>query len=78
MAATKITINPNGSVRIEGEFEIVDAAGKPYGLAGRKTISLCRCGQSANKPFCDGAHKSCGFSHPGEAFDLAPPARPPA
>jgi len=78
MAATKITINSNGSVRIEGEFEIVDAGGKPYGLAGRKTISLCRCGQSANKPFCDGAHNKCGFKHTGEAFDLAPPARPPA
>ena len=78
MAATKITINPNGPVRIEGDFEIVDAAGKPYGLAGRKVISLCRCGQSANKPFCDGAHQACGFNHTGESFDLNPPARPPA
>lgn len=78
MSTTKITINPNGSIRIEGEFEIVDNTGKPYGLAGRKTISLCRCGQSANKPFCDGSHKACSFTHAPEAFDLAPPARPPA
>ena len=78
MAATKVTINVNGPVRIEGDFEIVDATGKSYGLAGRKVISLCRCGQSANKPVCDGAHKACSFTHTSEAFDLAPPVRPPA
>jgi CDGSH-type Zn-finger protein len=78
LAATKITINLNGPVRIEGDFEICDSAGKAYGLAGRKAISLCRCGQSANKPFCDGSHKACGFNHASEAFDLAPPVRPPA
>jgi CDGSH-type Zn-finger protein len=76
MAATKITINPNGSIRIEGDFEIVDNTGTPYGLAGRTTVSLCRCGQSNNKPFCDGSHKACGFAHGPVAFDLAPPARP--
>jgi len=78
LAATKITINGNGPLRIEGDFEIVDAAGNSYGLAGRKAVSLCRCGQSGNKPFCDGSHKACGFAHAGAAFDLAPPVRPPA
>ena len=50
MAATKITVNHNGSLRVEGDFEIVDPEGKPFGLAGRTTIGLCRCGHSANSP----------------------------
>ena len=53
--ATKITVNNNGSL-IEGEIEIYDGAGNKYDLAGRTIISLCRCGQSNNKPFCDGSH----------------------
>lgn len=59
--ATKITVNNNGSLRIEGEFEIYDASGNKYDLAGRTVIGLCRCGQSSNKPFCDGTHARCGF-----------------
>ena len=57
MASTKLTINNNGSVKIEGDFEIVDKSGNPYGLGGREVISMCRCGLSKNKPFCDGSHK---------------------
>jgi len=59
--AAKITVNNNGPIRIEGEFTIHDAEGREYGLAGRKVISLCRCGQSQNKPFCDGAHAAKKF-----------------
>ena len=62
MASTKVTVNSNGSIRIEGDFEIVDPQGTAFGLAGRTTISLCRCGHSANKPFCDGAHRTSGFT----------------
>jgi hypothetical protein len=40
MAATKITVNHNGSIRVEGDFEIFDPEGKPFGLAGRTTIGL--------------------------------------
>jgi len=71
--ATKLTISNNGPVRVEGDFEIVDPSGKAYGLAGRTTISLCRCGQSANKPFCDGSHGRTGFNHAPEACELPPP-----
>jgi CDGSH-type Zn-finger protein len=73
MAATKIIINSNGSIRVEGDFEIVDPTGKPFGLAGRTAIGLCRCGQSANKPFCDGSHARTGFTDPVTARDLPPP-----
>jgi CDGSH-type Zn-finger protein len=57
----KITIINNGPIRIEGEFEVVDANGKTLDLAGKTAISLCRCGASSKKPFCDGTHKTCGF-----------------
>jgi len=56
MPATKITINNNGNIRVEGDFEIVDPQGKAFGLDGRTAIGLCRCGHSKNKPFCDGTH----------------------
>ena len=70
---TKITVNNNGSLKLEGDIEIYDAAGGKYDLAGRTKISLCRCGQSANKPFCDGAHSRCGFESLVVATVLPPP-----
>ena len=69
MSKTKITVNNNGSLRIEGEFEIVDKEGNVYGLGGRTLVSICRCGLSQNKPFCDGSHKG-HFEHDATAFDL--------
>ena len=79
MAGTKITVKDNGSLRIEGDFSIVDAEGKEFGLAGRTAISLCRCGHSQNKPFCDASHKTAGFQSVCKARDLPPPApKPPA
>lgn len=73
MAATKIIVNSNGSIRVEGDFEIVDPQGQPFGLAGRTAIGLCRCGQSANKPFCDGSHKTAGFTDNVVARELPAP-----
>jgi len=70
---TKITCMNNGPIRIEGEFEILDPAGASFGLAGRTVISLCRCGHSENKPFCDGSHNRVGFSHTVTARELPPP-----
>ncbi len=77
MATTRITVKPNGSLGVEGDFEIVDVQGQPYGLAGRTRVSLCRCGQSKTKPFCDATHRTCGFEAPSLAFDLAPPVAKP-
>ena len=78
MPATRITVMNNGSLRVEGDFEIVDAEGKPFGLSGRARVSLCRCGHSSNRPFCDSTHKTCGFESQVVAFDLEPPAPKPA
>lgn len=71
MGKTKITVINNGSLRVEGDFEIVDMQGARYGLQGREIVSLCRCGLSKNKPFCDGSHKQ-GFEHQATAFELPP------
>ncbi|PYT14891.1 MAG: iron-binding protein [Acidobacteria bacterium] len=71
--AAIVTISSNGSIRIEGEFTILDAEGKPFDLAGRTIISLCRCGHSENKPFCDGSHKRVGFESLCPARELPPP-----
>ena len=72
--SVKVTVFNNGPLRIEGDMTIVDAAGKEFGLGGRAAIGLCRCGLSANKPFCDGSHARQGFQSACEARDLPPPA----
>lgn len=64
MAQVKITVRPNGPYRVEapeGSLELVDAAGNKYDLTGKPAFSLCRCGASVNKPFCDGTHSRIGF-----------------
>ena len=76
--STKVTPNNNGPLRLEGEFTICDPTGKEFGLAGRTVISLCRCGHSENKPFCDGSHKRVSFQSEVQARDLPPPAPKPA
>lgn len=71
MSKTTLKVNNNGSLRIEGNFEIVDKDGNVYDLGGRDVVSLCRCGLSANKPFCDGSHRN-HFEHDAVAFALPP------
>lgn len=78
MAAAKLTFMNNGSMRIEGDFELLDPEGRPIDIAGRTRVSLCRCGQSANKPFCDGTHKTCGFASVIDATVVRLPAPAPA
>jgi CDGSH-type Zn-finger protein len=72
-----IVCMPNGPLRVTGNFVIKDPQGKDFGLAGRTTISLCRCGQAANKPFCDGTHNRVGFQSVVEARELPPPVPKP-
>ena len=68
--AVKITARKNGPFRIEtteGEVVLLDAEGGQYDLTGKPAFSLCRCGGSVNKPFCDGTHSKVGF----QAAELA-------
>ncbi|MFO0816776.1 MAG: CDGSH iron-sulfur domain-containing protein [Pirellulales bacterium] len=62
MSQVKVSIRDNGPLLVSGPIEVVDGEGKPLTLSPDKpAIALCRCGASANKPFCDGAHKAAGF-----------------
>jgi CDGSH-type Zn-finger protein len=75
---TEIVVINNGPLRVLGENIVVkDAAGNVFGLAGRKVISLCRCGHSENKPFCDGSHARVGFQSEIQARELPPPPPKP-
>jgi len=67
MSEVKITIRENGPFLVTGPIELTGVDGKVYDLAGKETIALCRCGASANRPFCDGAHKACGFESSDKA-----------
>ena len=59
----EVTITPldNGNYRVSGPVVLVDAEGGRWPLPEGKAVFLCRCGQSANKPFCDGTHRRVGF-----------------
>ncbi|HMP04354.1 MAG TPA: CDGSH iron-sulfur domain-containing protein [Gemmatales bacterium] len=73
--ADSVTIQcrENGPFLVQGPFTIVDHAGNAFTLpAGKTAYSLCRCGASKNRPFCDGSHRTCGFV----AADLAAPPPP--
>jgi CDGSH-type Zn-finger protein len=65
----KITVRPNGPLRVEGRIRLLDANGDEWDLTSKPAFSLCRCGHSANKPFCDGTHAKIGF----ESTPTAPP-----
>jgi CDGSH-type Zn-finger protein len=74
MANTKVIVRNDGPLRIEGDnIVLTDQDGKEFGLSGRTVVSLCRCGQSQNKPFCDGSHNKVGFSSQCQAFELPAP-----
>ena len=54
----EIVVIKNGPLMIKGSLSIKHKDGKEE---TQKEVYLCRCGQSENKSFCDGAHKKCGF-----------------
>jgi CDGSH-type Zn-finger protein len=61
MPDVSIRARENGPFLVTGPVTLVDHLGNSFELGGKETVALCRCGQSKNRPFCDGAHKSCGF-----------------
>ncbi len=60
MPDATVTVRKNASYRIDGPVRVVDPEGNEFAIS-EGPVFLCRCGQSTNKPFCDGSHKSCGF-----------------
>jgi 3-phenylpropionate/trans-cinnamate dioxygenase ferredoxin subunit len=80
-----ITVRKNGPYAVPAaDLELVDHEGNRIPLPeGKTTITLCRCGASTRKPFCDGTHSKIGFQaaqQAQQAFDAAQqqPAAPPA
>ena len=53
---------PNGPLRVVGNVEVVSGTGRTCNKLTQ--AYLCRCGQSKNKPYCDGSHKAAGFEAP--------------
>jgi CDGSH-type Zn-finger protein len=49
-----------GPIWVRGGVPVVAADGEPYEVRNR--VTLCRCGASQNKPFCDASHASIGFT----------------
>ncbi len=58
--ALRIAPQPDGPLQVTGDLRVLDAAGVAAGCSAEATF--CRCGHSANKPFCDGSHERTGFS----------------
>ncbi len=56
---TTIDARPNGPLHVRGRVRIVGSRGRLIREDTR--VALCRCGASANKPFCDGSHRRIGF-----------------
>jgi CDGSH-type Zn-finger protein len=70
MAPVTITVRKDGAYRVEGDIVLVDHEGKPIPFTykeGKPWVSLCRCGASSTKPFCDGTHSKIGFRGAEEA-----------
>jgi len=57
--SAEFLIHINGPIKLSGEFILTDSNGQPVESEG--DVYLCRCGGSANKPFCDGTHRSTGI-----------------
>ncbi|MBI2376840.1 MAG: CDGSH iron-sulfur domain-containing protein [Deltaproteobacteria bacterium] len=62
----KLLISPqtDGPLVVDGNLEVVSGTGRT--VAKVRGPTLCRCGSSANKPFCDGSHARVGFRAAGD------------
>jgi CDGSH-type Zn-finger protein len=61
VAIVEIKVRDDGPYKVTGPVRVVDADGAEFDLPEGKAIALCRCGASLTKPFCDRAHRECGF-----------------
>lgn len=61
MSDVTINCRDNGPFLVTGPVTVQDNAGNTFDTGDKETIALCRCGASKNRPFCDGAHRDCGF-----------------
>ena len=66
MARDEVQVTPyrDGPILVRGPIKLTDADGVPL-KAPRKVIAICRCGESSLRPYCDGSHKTNGFTAPG-------------
>jgi CDGSH-type Zn-finger protein/ferredoxin len=62
----EIALTPDGALWVTGGIPVVRSDGQPCEVRNR--VTLCRCGASKNKPFCDGAHEESGFTESEEAI----------
>jgi CDGSH-type Zn-finger protein len=67
--AMRLEFLENGPIRVEGRRFVV-RVGEKEEVLERPRVFLCRCGGSANKPFCDGTHKRLGFQAAGGVLEV--------
>ncbi len=79
MSDVTIRCRENGPLVVEGPIKIIDHLGNAFTIpANKPAVALCRCGQSTNRPFCDGTHKKVSFCAAETAgLPLPPPATTP-
>jgi CDGSH-type Zn-finger protein len=61
----RLKVMDDGALQLRGDLSqvrVVDGEGKAFDFGERRTVLLCRCGQSQNKPFCDSSHERTGFA----------------
>jgi CDGSH-type Zn-finger protein len=57
-----ITVRDNAFLRVAGPITLLDGEGNAFAVEAGKIVTLCRCGGSAAKPFCDSSHRTNGFT----------------
>jgi CDGSH-type Zn-finger protein len=61
----RLKVMDDGALQLRGDLSqvrVVDGEGRTFSFGERRTVLLCRCGQSQNKPFCDSSHLRTGFA----------------
>jgi len=85
--ALVIKVRENGPFAVDittGDFILLDHTDNPIPIPplkpGKTNVTLCRCGKSSNKPFCDSTHKRIGWKGMNEDAIVEPstPPQPPS